>query len=92
MELVQKKKPVQERLKKLDDWPKELLVIHFCHPAKQCISAPPELLQFFHRVRKCPVEAQRQGAGYLDIMKQHLTLPVPQFNLEERKQLYVIKQ
>lgn len=48
------------------------------------MSAPPELLQFFHGILKSPVPTQRQAAGYLNVMKQRLTLAVPQFNLEKR--------
>lgn len=56
------------------------------------MSAPPELLQFFHGILKSPVPTQRQAAGYLNVMKQRLTLAVPQFNLEKRKTVPTFKK
>ena len=51
------------------------------------VSGPPELLQFFHRILKGPVPTQCQAAGYLDVMKQRLTLAVPSLDLETTKKV-----
>lgn len=47
------------------------------------MSAPPQLLQDFRRILKCLVSTQGQAAGYLNVMKQRLTLAVPQFDLQK---------
>ena len=49
-------------------------------------SAPPQLLQLFHRILKCGLSTQSQAAGYLHIVEEGLTLTVPSFNLEAKTQ------
>lgn len=48
------------------------------------MSLPPQLLQDFCRILKGPVSTQGQAAGYLDVVKQRLTLAVPQFDLHKK--------
>lgn len=62
---------------------KKRLFIH--HQTIMVCLWPPELLQFFHRILKSPVPTQCQAAGYLNVMKQGLTLAVPSLNLETNK-------
>lgn len=47
------------------------------------MSAPPQFLQDLHRILKRLVSTQGQAARYLNIVKQYLTLAVPQFDLEK---------
>lgn len=47
------------------------------------MSSPPQLLQFFRRILKRLVSTQSQAAGYLNVMKQRLTLAVSQFDLQK---------
>lgn len=47
------------------------------------MSAPPQFLQDLHRILKRLVSTQGQAACYLNVMKQYLTLAVPQFDLEK---------
>lgn len=51
------------------------------------MSAPPQLLQDFRRILKCLVSTQGQAAGYLNVMKQRLTLAVPQFDLQKSERM-----
>lgn len=64
---------------------RDLLFIHAQHQISIGVSGPPELLQFLHGILKGHVPTQRQAAGYLDVMKQCLTLAVPSFDLEKKK-------
>lgn len=48
------------------------------------MAPPPQLLQVFRRILKRLVSTQRQAAGYLNVMKQRLTLAVPQFDLQKK--------
>lgn len=52
---------------------------------------PPELSQFLSRVWKPVVAVQRQAAGYLNIMKQRLTLAVSSFYLKKKRKRQAIK-
>lgn len=53
------------------------------------MSAPPELLQFFHRILKSCVLTQRQTAGNLNVMKQCLALAISQFDLDKKNNFAV---
>ena len=61
---------------------REQLFINIHHQFLIGISGPPELPQLLHGILKSLVPTQRQAAGYLNVVKERLTLAVPLLNLE----------